>query len=437
MRIDGKETIQLNVSERAIPDPGGPQPAAFWGASTDDSKVFFSTAELLTEDAVNGGSGKNIYQYDLNAPVGKRLTLISTDDEPAEEEGELPDRGYAVVGMSSDGDYVYFIGKNRLVAGQPSMVVKGYRKYELYVWHQGELRNVAEHTLDADVAHGFAWGESGVAGRDMFRVTADGKTVMYVEYDSSTAHRLGYEVTSSRCSSESGTCLEAYVYRYDTNQLSCASCDQTGETPHSNASIDTHDGLIRLAHPAPYLNHPLTSDGRFVFFDTEDALVPQDTNNRRDVYEYDVATGQQHLISSGACGCDSDFLEASPDGSNVFFVTRDPLVHADVDNAMDLYDARVDGGIVAQNQQAVAPCEGDDCQAPAVSAPLFSVPASASFSGAGNAAEESKAPTVKAKHKVKAKKKAKRKRKRVVKRGKKHGKNATKSAKRVSRRAGR
>jgi hypothetical protein len=153
---------------------------------------------------------------------------------------------------------------------------------------------------------------------------------------------------------------------------------------------------------ATYLSHALSDDGRYVFFDTLDALVPQDINKQRDVYEYDTVTGQVHLISGGTCDCGSFFVDASPDGGNVFFTTHQELVQADIDTNSDLYDARIDGGIAKQNEAPPAPCVGDDCQPPASTAPAFSLPASSAFFGIGNppAAQTETATPKQAKPKV-------------------------------------
>lgn len=133
-----------------------------------------------------------------------------------------------------------------------------------------------------------------------------------------------------------------------------------------------------------YRNRPLSEDGRYLFFDTGEALVPQDTNGERDVYEYDTVTGQLHLISNGTCACESVFVDASPDGSNAFFVTHAKLVAADEGSAGDLYDARVDGGFTAQSTPPPAPCVGEECQPPGSPSPQLVTPSSATFAGAGN-----------------------------------------------------
>jgi hypothetical protein len=146
-----------------------------------------------------------------------------------------------------------------------------------------------------------------------------------------------------------------------------------------------------------------------VFFDSEDALVPQDTNGKRDVYEY--ANGSVHLISSGTSGEVSTFEEASPSGDDVFFTTSQQLVGQDVDQQFDLYDARVGGGFPGP----VAPvsCGGEGCHGAPSGAPVLGVPGSATFVGAGNLVPAFAAPVVVSKPKPKPKKKVRRKRRRA------------------------
>jgi len=139
-----------------------------------------------------------------------------------------------------------------------------------------------------------------------------------------------------------------------------------------------------------------------VFFDTADPLVRQDTNGKRDVYEYDAATGRVSLISSGRASEDALFVEATPSGRDVFFVTSEQLVRAEIDGNFDLYDARVDGGIPAQNAALPAQCESDDCQGPAKAAPVFSLPSSKTFVGPGNRIESLPSSRTKASKRVRA-----------------------------------
>lgn len=445
MRIDGATTVQLNASERSTSDPKGPGPARFWGATADDSKVFFTAQEALTDDAkgiTEGGySAENLYMYDFDAPDGKHLTLISTDTNPEAQEAATA-RGFAMVGMSADGSHVYFLANKALLPGEPSP--EGGDGY-LYVWHDGTLRFITSHNYFA----GFGIDELGSYGRadgNSFRVTPDGGTAIFINVDSATAQQAGYDNYAANDLGEEGQgclsainyghngrspCREVYVYKYDTNTLACASCDPSGAAPVSGAAYTNHgydavDNYVLTAQMVTnYRNRPLSADGRYVFFDTGDALVQQDSNGW-DVYEYDTLTGRVSLITSGTCNCASQFVDAASDGSDVFFTTHQQLVRADIDNSGDLYDARVDGGIASQNQAPAVACSGEECQGPALSAPVFSLPSSSTFAGSGNASGQSK-PAAHAKKRSKPHKHKKKKKK----------KKAKKSGGRVSHRAGR
>ena len=64
-------------------------------------------------------------------------------------------------------------------------------------------------------------------------------------------------------------------------------------------------------------------------------------------------------------------MDASPDGSDVFFVTRERLLGWDNDASYDLYDARVGGGFPEPAPEP-DPCQGDSCRR---SPPLPQAPA--------------------------------------------------------------
>jgi hypothetical protein len=126
-------------------------------------------------------------------------------------------------------------------------------------------------------------------------------------------------------------------------------------------------------------------------------LVERDSNGKRDVYVYDSEAETLRLISTGQCNCNSYFLNASPGGRDVFFTTRQQLVRSDNDDLVDLYDARVGGGIAAQNAVPPAECQGDACQPPP-SPPSGITPSSLGFAGPGNPPVAHKAKKAK-KHK--------------------------------------
>jgi hypothetical protein len=363
MRVDGTTTVQINASEKTTPD--APQPATFWTASDDGTRVFFTTGERLTDDDTN--AAVDLYMYDATAPSGHRLTRLSVDHEPADPANSV----VGVIGASADGSYVYFVSSGQLVAGEPGLL----GGLGIYEWHDGTLSYVGE--MRAPVSDGNL-DLPGTSGATPFaaRVTPDGRHLLFLSH--SGQGLTGYE--QEGCNGLG--CAEVYVYSADTHRLACASCNPSGASATVDASTNTIIGTGG-AGITWHLNHPLSDDGAHAFFDTAEALVPQDTNGRSDVYEYDVASGTVHLLSSGTSTSDSYFMDASASGRDAFFVTRERLAGRDTDDGIDLYDARVGGGL--PDPPSTAPiCLGDGCRSPS---PLFAsapAPASATFTGTGN-----------------------------------------------------
>lgn len=400
MRIDGETTLKLNVDERTEKDPNT-QPAFFMDATPDDSKVFFLSGQALTDEAPIGYFPYRLYMYDVNAPEGKHLTLIS-------------ENANAVSGVSDDGKFVYFLSKELLLPNQPRLPF--HSDVELYVWHDGTLRAITPHGR-----HGSGTEEwfMGTPPYDTtgFRITPDGKRAVLVNSNEATARSAGVTIhAASDAQGCTATCMEVFVYDYETDTIACASCDPSGALPVSAAHFEPESEQTEALDAYPggagkgqVLRRAISDDGRYVFFDTADPLVASDTNGKRDVYEYDTANRSVHLISDGLCNCEGHFVDISPDGSNVFFTTYQQLVRADYDTAADLYDARVEGGIPAQNVSAPVACSGEECQGPTPSPPVFSLPASSTFSGAGNPSRPVvKSTTKRARHKVRRHKRQRR-----------------------------
>lgn len=412
-RLNHSSTIQINVSERSDcadhtpcsgtpePDPAGPQPAVFLGASADGSKVYFLTREALTDDDNNfnvddPGSvgGQDLYRYDFNAPAGERLTLISLNGDSDPSNGV--ERASGVMGISDDGSYFYFSGTAKLVPGQPDL--PGGADFYLYVWHDGEIRYIGNAGRDGSdrVATAIPQQSLSIFGS---RVTPDGKTLVF----NTNATNPPYPNQSSTCTQGLGyRCDQVYVYRYASDQTVCASCSPTGAAPASDALIQELGDKLKLRGTTEvgHLNHALADDGSKLFFSTRNALVPEDTNGHFDAYEYVVSSETLHLLSTGECACDSFFVEATPSGDSVFIVTSQQLVRIDRDRNADMYDVRVDGGIAAQNELPPSECQGDSCLAPA-SAPNDATPSSVTFGGPGDPKSRAKRQHHRKKHRQK------------------------------------
>lgn len=246
------------------------------------------------------------------------------------------------------------------------------------------------------------------------------------------------------------------IYRYDSseNVIECVSCA---------SPFDPHPMFASTALYAIYgfdgtPNQVFASEnGDFVFFETPDALVPQDTDGEispsnepgaepneffrsrsSDVYEWRLAgidgcaavEGCLALISGGrGGGYLTELVGASPSGRDVFFATHESLVAQDTDTAGDVYDARIGGGFPPPPPAAVE-CEGDSCATP-FTAPNDLTPASASFHGAGDvAAGAPEAPETKQKLTQKTTKKRKRKHRHAA-RSRRHRAGAKRSVRRV------
>jgi hypothetical protein len=155
----------------------------------------------------------------------------------------------------------------------------------------------------------------------------------------------------------------------------------------------------------------MSDDGRFVFFSTGEQLVPQDTNGTtQDLYGYDTVTHVAHLLSSGAPGSSgSYFVDANRSGRDVFFTTRDQLVGWDLDEHVDLYDARIGGGFPEPVKRLA--CDANDaCRSTPRPAATFAAPTSNRVSGEGNPRgghhrKAKRCPKAKVRRKVHGKKK--------------------------------
>jgi hypothetical protein len=330
--------------------------AVFWGATPDGSTVFYTSANELRS-------------YDVESGM---TTLLSVDSEP-DDGTSAPIVG--VLGFSDDGSRVYFMAGGQLVNGAepacepPTPTCASNPR--LYLWDDGTLKFVA--LLDG--------ADEGIAGS--FRVTPrlryvtpDGGALIFVALSQPT----GYDNVSLACSEsdppEPRPCKEIFVFKADGStdvspNLVCVSCNPSGAIAAGHA-----DELV-------FRSRHLSDDGSRAFFATPEALQPQDTNGRNDVYMWE--DGEVELISTGRDEENSFFADASASGDDVFFLTRERLVGWDQNNDRDLYDARVGGGL-PEPPAPLLPCSGDRCQGPLAARPPLADPGSSLLRGLGDLA---------------------------------------------------
>jgi hypothetical protein len=315
--------------------------------SSDGSKVF-----------TTGEGRRGVFEYDIATGATSTITT----------EGRF-------VASSADGSRVYYLN-----SGGPNP--------GLYLWDKGTS------VLIPHAGEGYAGSAEGYAGGAI--ATPDGSRLLFLDRVSLT----GYNNFGPKCVEAEtlpGFCAEAYVYDATTGAVTCVSCNPAGAPPLGNAGLmqGSYDQLI------PGDSEGLISpDGSRVFFETPDALVPQDTNGLSDVYEWE--SGRVYLISSGQGTAGSSLSGASSNGNDVFVTTTDRLAPQDIESATQIYDARAGGGF--PYRPFVPGCDSGQCQGPQTPAPSFGAPASATFVGLGNPVPAVSAPVVKAKPKTKAKK---------------------------------
>ena len=309
------------------------------GMTADGSKVFFTSNENLTTDNSDSDTSTDLYMW---SETTDSLTDISLGREGRGNTDECAASWTSgcdvktVVGsgggitdypIATDAGDVYFYSPE-LLAG-PEEGLEGAQN--LYVYRNGEVHFVAALNID------------GSAPLTRIQVSPDGKHTAFI--------------TKSRLTSyDNAGFAEMYSFDPATAEISCVSCMPSGAPPTSDVSGST-SGFF------------MSNDGR-TFFSTDDAVVPQDTNDGADVYEF--VEGRPQLITSGTAATHHNpehraVLQAlsgvSADGVNVYFSTYDTLVSQDHNGAfLKFYDARTNGGftppLVSQPCAAADECHG-------------------------------------------------------------------------------
>ncbi len=417
------ESVRLDVAQPGAPSKENEPSSVFQAASSDGSRAFFTDGQRLTEHS--GASGADLYLCNVGEAAGK-VTCGLRDLTPEVGGQSAGVRG--VLDASEDGSYIYFVATGALSSVENGLREKAVAGADnLYLLHYGGEPGAegweaprfigvlsAEDSPD--------WSEA--LNKQTARVSPDGRYLAFMSDRSLTGYQ-NMDAFSGKPDEE------VYLYDASTQGLVCASCNPTGARPvgieYGNAGRLV--GGDRVWPPSAWLaaNIPgwtpfrvdgalyqsryLSDSGR-LFFNSNDALVPQDVNGTEDVYEYEpagVPKGSGHecatqsatysersdgcvgLISSGTSSEESAFLDASETGTDVFFLTEARLVPEDFDKSPDVYDAQeCTVAVPCRPKPAVAPpacTTADSCRAaPSPQPATFGAPASATFSGAGNLA---------------------------------------------------
>lgn len=128
-------------------------------------------------------------------------------------------------------------------------------------------------------------------------------------------------------------------------------CGTTGASAtvrcNGEPGFDTGDSFVNR-YPNPSLGvatDPADADDRMAFFQSRSRLVAQDTDAAYDVYQW--RNGELSLLTPGDSPADNGQMYKGNDrtGRNVYFATMDRLSWQDFDSVLDVYTARIGGGI--------------------------------------------------------------------------------------------
>jgi len=373
VRIEAKETLLISSAA-----------AQFWTASVDGSKAVFT----------NGGDLK---VFDVEAKTTQTIA-----------------GGVAgVLGASDDVGRIYFVSTQALAGG----AVAGNQN--LYLYEEGAPMTFIAALSAADATANTPQKVPSPVNlmpiKHTAAVTPDGAHVAFT----STASLTGYDNTDS---GSGQAAAEVFLYDADPADLRCVSCTPTGARPAAR-NVASGTNFFRMAGRIPgwpsqlYAPRLLAADGSRLFFESSDPLAPHDTNGRFDVYEWELdgvgdcdetdstfsaeAGGCVNLLSGGDNSKDSELVDASSDGDDVFISTASRLLPQDP-GLIDVYDARTGGGFAPAAPPASG-CEGEACQGAVPAPPADSAPSSSTFNGPGNLPKQAK-PKHKPKHKKKQKK---------------------------------
>ena len=439
MRDTANETtIQLDVPQQGV---NGSRPeAVFQIASADGSKVFFTDRQPLTSDSKAGPSKPDLYVCEMEEAAGnlkcnlKDLTASSATGESAAVQG-------SVLGAAEDGSYVYFVAKGALTPGAEAGADN------LYVAHAasgGWVVSFIDALSPEDSPDWSAFPGASIAElvHMTARVSPNGRYLAFMSNRSLT----GYNNTDVNETGGPHADEEVFLYHAgaeaEAATVTCASCNPSGARPKGvldTASPPSAEGVgLRVDRPGTWsravgedhwlagsipgwtavtdfeaLHQPrYLDDNGQLFFTSADPLVPEAAGQSRletieaghepvkvgveDVYEYEPsqagscvsATGCVALISSAGSAQESAFLDASLNGSDVFFLTAAKLLPQDEDTSFDIYDARVcseSSPCQAPPQPAPSPCaSGEGCHGSGSGTQSVTVPQSSTYVGPGN-----------------------------------------------------
>ena len=387
VRVGGAKTVAISeptTGDCELCNTSSPVAAVFQGASEDGSKVFFTTTQkLLPADT---DTSTDLYEYDFNAPAGKKVVMVSAGEANAGTPGAEKAEALGVARISQDGSHVYFVAQGVLTTKPDESLPSGHQvaaagEDNLYVydalteetafvatlspsdsadWQAEDHRPVQANGCLPPAPAGCEAGRFLVFGSVEKLTAGDTSTVSQIfEYDAQTEALVRVSIGQGGYNSDGNTTVAAYAPKIPS-------------PPYAGSSVDSMTASTVAATEGSLA---LSDDGAYAFFQSADGLTPRAANGvplgekggepvyAQNVYEYHA--GSVYLLSDGMDltagieGSNVQFVGTDGSGADALFTTADRLAPQDTDTQVDLYDAHIGGGFPPP---ALGGCEGEGCQ---------------------------------------------------------------------------
>jgi hypothetical protein len=381
-RVGGVETVPVSEPAAGVCvscQVGEPERAGeFAGASEDGSRVFF----LSEQEYFPGDVGKNLFEYNFDAPAGEHLLQVSGG-----EAGVL-----GVARVSEDGSHVYFVATG-VLAGNANRYgrVAEPEQPNLYMFLQNTAHPTGEVVFITPLSSEDRndWAKSDATRR--FDVTPDGGFAVFRSYANVAASGGVVEEAPQIFEFSAGSGELVQVSR---GQAGFVEGEEDAVNAGAEMPYQTYITSGRSLGPARAGTElAVSGDGSLVVFSSGGALTELAVREagarvlssaaESDVYVFHsvggvLSSGEVYLVSARA-----HFLEGvDASGDDVFFKAPQQLVPFDGDGAMNIYDAHIDGGVPAA--PTPTSCEGEGCLGAPGIAPALAPPTSATITGSGN-----------------------------------------------------
>jgi len=366
------ETVKLDAAQ-GIAEPAGVGVAQFQGASSDGSRVFFIDKQRLTADSTAEPAfpeKPDLYECVIVEEAGKLACQLHDLTVDHNEGGHAAVQG-VLFGTSEDATSTYLVAQGVLASnqnGNGEAAVAG--KNNLYALHLDGATWTTTFIATLSSEDSAEWEANKVANTAYLtaRTSPNGRYLAFM----SAASITGYDNVDASPEAKGARDQEVFLYDSQTASLRCVSCNPSGARPSGVLDQnESGEGLgllvdrrkIWLGHylagnipgwtaqsltSALLQSRYLSNEGR-LYFNSPDSLVPVVSSHAENVYEYEPSGvgncesssgGCVSLLTPGTSDKESAFIEATPDASDVFFVTESQLLPQDTDTAFDIYDAR-------------------------------------------------------------------------------------------------